>query len=112
MNYIQKRVADRKLICARCQAVGRAFMNLDSCNEIVIEKARAEPGTHDADTLSQWRGILADCEKELTGEIRPESWDIKRGETCMYVAMSGAHYLHLACTEKYIEDVRRALATP
>lgn len=112
MNYIQKRIADRKLTCARCQAVGRAFMNLDSCNEIVIEKARAEPGTHDAETLPQWRGILADSEKELAGETRPESWEIKRGEECVYVALSGAHYLHLGCTEPYIEDVRRALEKP
>lgn len=109
MNYIQKRVADRKLTCARCQAVGRAFMYLKEWREIVARIMLPDASDHDKSCRERYQEMLEVAEAELVGETEPESWEIKRGEECMYVAMSGAHYLHLACTHKYLEDVRRAM---
>ena len=109
MNYIQKRIADRKLTCARCQAVWRAFRNLEECREIVARMSRPEADEFDKPRLPDWAESLKNSEAELVGETRPETCAIKRNEECMYVALSGAHYLHLARTEKYIEDVKKVL---
>lgn len=112
MNYIQKRVADRKLTCARCQAVGRAFQNLEDCRDVVALVSRPEADDFDRSNLTDWEESLRNLEAMLAKEVRPENWVIKRGETCMFFELSGAHYLHLACVEKYLEDVRRAMAFP
>lgn len=83
--------------------------SLRDCRYIVDRMSLPEASEYDKSELPQWKEILRDVEDEAAGEVYPDTLDIKRGEECVYVALSGAHYLHLACAERYLDDIKKVL---
>ena len=99
LSYASKRVAPRKLVCAWCKHI--------QWEHDTVEELRKDLKGEDPD--NEWVQELVRLSNELEGVPRPEYKEIRTGELCLYVELSGAHYLHLECAERYIKDLQKAL---